>query len=81
MEKHLAARYGATRAEIQLMEHRLPTAIEVFDEKVKLNDEKLYVLIPDLPPAAGTTSVSPLPDQTKSGIPLLPRQTSEEVKP
>ncbi len=50
MEEHLAKRYGAKRAEIQLMEHRLPSAVELFDDKVKLDDEKLYILIPDQPP-------------------------------
>ncbi len=76
MENHLAKRYGATRAEIQLMEHRLPSAVEVFDDKVKLNDEKLYVLLPDEPAAQNQ-----LPEQPKPVTPLLPTQTSEEVKP
>ncbi len=58
MEKHLAVRYGAQRAEIQLMEHRLPNAVEVFDDKLKLDDEKLYILMPDLPPEDG---LPPLP--------------------
>lgn len=79
MEKHLAERYGATRAEIQLMEHRLPSAIEVFDEKVKLNDEKLYVILPDLSAPAAEPSAQP--ERTKTATPLLPTQNSEEVKP
>jgi hypothetical protein len=53
MEKHLAVRYGAKRAEIQLMEHRLPNAVEVFQDKIKLNDEKLYILMPDIAPGDG----------------------------
>lgn len=86
MEKHLAERYGAKRAEIQLMEHRLPSAIEVFDDKVKLNDEKLYVILPDLPPTPTPPVSDPLPDGLGSGksnpaTPLLRTPTSEEVKP
>lgn len=87
MEKHLATRYVATRAEIQLMEHRLPSAIEVFDDKVKLDDEKLYVILPDLPLTPGATSASSLPERSNASDktiikpPLLPKQTSEEVKP
>lgn len=81
MEKHLAERYGATRAEIQLMEHRLPSAIEVFDDKIKLNDEKLYVLLPDLPPVAAPVSDSPLPEKPNAGLPVMPTQNSEEIKP
>lgn len=59
MEKHLAVRYGAERAEIQLMEHRLPNDIEVFQRGMKLTDDELYLLLPDQPEAA--ESAEPLP--------------------
>ncbi|MCC6507696.1 MAG: hypothetical protein IT423_01210 [Pirellulaceae bacterium] len=96
MEKHLAVRYGAERAEIQLMEHRLPSAVEVFEEHVKLDDEKLYILLPDEVPLAGPTMPAPAGSavgpssavnrtppvsQPTTPTPMLPHQTSEEVKP
>ena len=49
MERHLAKRYGAKSAEIQLMEHRLPNAIEVFDQRLPIDDEQFYILLPDRP--------------------------------
>lgn len=50
MENHLAARYGAPRAEIQLMEHRLPSGDEVFKHKIALDSEQLYIPLPDQEP-------------------------------
>jgi hypothetical protein len=50
MENHLATRYGAKRAEIQLIEHRLPSAIELFDEHLTLDSEQLYIPVPDQQP-------------------------------
>ncbi|MGN6546501.1 MAG: hypothetical protein ACTHK7_15710 [Aureliella sp.] len=61
MEEHLAVRYGAQRAEIQLMEHRLPNAVEVFDRGMKLTDEQLYLLLPDQPEPPAESS-EPLPE-------------------
>ncbi len=82
MEKHLAARYGATRAEIQLMEHRLPSAVEVFDSRIPLNDPQLYIPLPDLPATADASGATATPPPARpSGTPLLPKQTSEEIKP
>lgn len=52
MQNHLAKRYEAESAEIQLMEHRLPNAIEVFDRQLQLDDEQFYILLPDYPPAS-----------------------------
>lgn len=59
MQNHLAKRYGAQSAEIQLMEHRLPNAVEVFDQQLKLDDEQFYILLPDYPPADVEESLPP----------------------
>lgn len=56
MERHLAARYGAKRADIQLLEHRLPNAVEVFDQQMRLDDERLYVILPDQPASEAQSS-------------------------
>jgi len=64
MERHLADRYGAKRADIQLMEHRLPNAVEVFEQQMALDDERLYVILPDQPPSE--VRVSPM-DATGRG--------------
>ena len=71
MQNHLAKRYGAESAEIQLMEHRLPNAIEVFDQGLKLDDEQFYILLPDYPPAASDETVRP-----ESSGPLPPGQST-----
>ena len=47
MERHLANRYGAVSAEIQLLEHRLPDYNEVFEQQLKLNAEQFYTPLPD----------------------------------
>ncbi len=47
MIKHLKHRYSVDSAEIFRMEHRLPSDVEVFRDKLPLNDERLYVVLPD----------------------------------
>ena len=47
MIKHLKHRYGVDSAEIFRLEHRLPSDIEVFRDKIPLNDERFYVVLPD----------------------------------
>lgn len=49
MIHHLKVRYGVDTAEIQRLEHRLPSDVEVFRERMRLNDERLYVVLPDVP--------------------------------
>ena len=59
MIKHLRTRYDAQEAEILRLEHRLPSDIEIFRDKMQLSDERLYVVLPDAPieaaPAAAIT--------------------------
>lgn len=65
MEDHLKHRYGAKRATIERVEHRLPSDEEVFGQKLKLTDPSLYFTLPDsgpeppTPPAGGP--LGPLP--------------------
>ncbi len=76
MEQHLATRYGAKKAEIQLMEHRLPNAVEVFDQKIAINDERLYMLLPDQPQSPGDGANLPQSFNAPRGNMPLPPLTS-----
>jgi len=58
MIEHLKHRYGVDSAEIFRLEHRLPSDVEVFRDKVPLNDERLYVLLPDALIVASTSNQS-----------------------
>ncbi len=49
MTRHLVARYGASTAEIDRVEHRLPDAEEVLLRRLRLNDPALYITLPDAP--------------------------------
>jgi hypothetical protein len=49
MIKHLKTRYSVADAEILRLEHRLPSSVEVFDERIALSDERLYAVLPDAP--------------------------------
>lgn len=49
MIKHLKHRYHVDSAEIFRLEHRLPSAAEVFEGKIPLDDERFYVVLPDAP--------------------------------
>lgn len=84
-EKHAAMRYRAKSANIQLVEHRLPNAIEVYDQKMALNDERLYVLLPDQPIPTqllpGQLPTTPLPDRLDRVPGNPPARAPEEVKP
>lgn len=67
MENHLKERYGAKRATIERVEHRLPSDEEVFAQKLKLTDSSLYFTLPDTAPE------SPV---VPSGGPLGPLQSN-----
>lgn len=72
MAKHLTARYDAQSVTIDRVEHLLPSDEDVFIEKMRLNDRRLYVTLPDAPlneialPAAGSQA-----DQLPSIQPAL----------
>ncbi len=73
MIKHLKSRYGVESAEILRLQHRLPSSIEVFEERIPLADERLYVVLPDAP-----LDVVPVPPQGPA--PSTPRiETNSEI--
>ncbi len=91
MIKHLQHRYGIESAEIFRLEHRLPSSDEVFRDRLPLNDERLYVTLPDATlgvPASGP-NVGPvrlpetIPGLDNSGKPILEpdTQSGEQVQP
>ena len=73
MIKHLKHRYSVDSAEIFRLEHRLPSDIEVFRDKIPLNDERLYVVLPDTSNVAAASGSVPeaIPDDTKASQPIL----------
>lgn len=75
MEQHLAKRYGAKSAEIQLMEHRLPNAIEVFDQQLPIDDEQFYIPLPDRPLLGNEAD---LPPDASEALP--PRSDSSQAR-
>lgn len=77
MENHLAKRYGAVSAEIQLLEHRLPNAIEIFDQQLELDDLQFYAPVTDDPLIldAATNELPRAPDGAASNN--APRQNPD----
>jgi hypothetical protein len=75
MIKHLKHRYSVDSAEIFRLEHRLPSDVEVFRDKIPLNDERLYVVLPDAPVDAPTGAPAP------ESIPGVVPGASEASKP
>ncbi len=59
MRDHLIAKFNASAARIERLEHRLPSDDEVFRQRVKLDSPTLYVSLPDAPLDA---LASPLPN-------------------
>jgi hypothetical protein len=59
MENHLKARYGATEASIERMEHILPGSTEVLEQGLPINDPRFYVILPDAPPSEPNGSTTP----------------------
>jgi hypothetical protein len=81
MVNHLKWRYKVPSASIYRVEHRLPSSAEVFDAKIPLNDERLYVILPDSPvadvlPAANATE-TPTPKPAKELIQVEPAPKSQ----
>lgn len=92
MIKHLKERYGFDSAEIFRLEHRLPTYPEVFVDKIPLNDERLYLVLPDAPiypPVTptpiqgGASEPETLPLENKGSKPILNPNVrgTEQVSP
>ncbi len=81
MIKHLKHRYGVDTAEIFRMEHRLPSDVEVFRDKLPLNDERLYVVLPDAIPAAreGSPSGTPIGPPVPEAIPGDSSQAGKSI--
>lgn len=88
MIKHLLTRYDADSAEILRLEHRLPSDIEIFRDKLKLSDERLYVVLPDAPieppitpPPINPPLIAPMPEPVpKRSIEIL-RDTAPTKQP
>ena len=82
MIRHLLARYAADSAEIDRVEHRLPSDLEVLVQKLPLNDPTLYVTLPDSPVFSPEDTVAPvMPGPPKSILaPDVPAR-AEEVLP
>lgn len=51
MSQHVAAKFGASSARIERLEHRLPSDDEVFRQRLALDSPTLYVTLPDAPPS------------------------------
>lgn len=49
MARHIAFRYDARDVQLDRIEHRLPSDDEVFRQRVRLNDRRLYITLPDAP--------------------------------
>ncbi len=74
MLKHLRTRYEVESAEILRLEHRLPSDVEVFRDKVRLSDERLYVILPDSPidEIPTTPFLEPVPESPDSKPGFIP---------
>ncbi len=76
MARHLEWRYTAQSAELQRVEHRLPSSDEVLRLKLPLDDPQFYLILPDEPlllPESQSGPIAPLP--------LGPANLGEEVAP
>lgn len=88
MIKHLKHRYGVESAEIFRLEHRLPSDVEVFQDKLPLNDERLYVVLPDTStgavansPTGNAATTEAIPSESSKPILNTPTDTAEQVQP
>lgn len=63
MIDHVSHRYGATDVTVDRVEHRLPSDDEVLRQRMRLNDRRLYMLLPDtpLPETDPAEASAPLP--------------------
>jgi hypothetical protein len=78
MIKHLKHRYAVDSAEIFRLEHRLPSDVEVFRDKLSINDERLYVVLPDSSLMAPPTPIAELIPEAGDSQPIL---NSKAVSP
>lgn len=69
MSQHVAAKFGATTARIERLEHRLPSDDEVLRQRLPLDSPELYITLPDAP-VLSQDSLPPGP--FRFGIPVFP---------
>ncbi len=82
MMRHLVHRYDAQTVEIDRVEHRLPSDDEVFVERIRLNDKRLYVTLPDAPLANTESRTSESPTSAAESAVAVPAGESlEDRKP
>ncbi|QDV27913.1 hypothetical protein [Aureliella helgolandensis] len=74
MQRHLEVRFGATLAVIDRLEHRLPSSQEVLEQRLRLDDPALYIMLPDAP-------LDPMMPGPADPRILYPAATAEEVGP
>jgi hypothetical protein len=80
IRNHLAKRYNASQVSVVRIEHRLPSDDEVLRQRIRLNDRRLYMTLPDTPlesPSTADTEEPPLgpilrPPQAIDGLPVPP---------
>ena len=69
MSQHTEAKFGATAARIERLEHRLPSDDEVLRQRLPLDSPVLYITLPDAP-VLSQESLPPGP--FRFGIPMFP---------
>ena len=70
MSQHVANKFGASSAQIERLEHRLPSDDEVFRQRLALDSPTLYVTLPDAPPAISPPTAK-LPSAGWQGMGVL----------
>lgn len=84
MIDHVAHRYGATDVTVDRLEHRLPSDDEVLRQRMRLNDRRLYIRLPDAAvPEGDNSAASALPSelQPESAVNPLPLPPPREELP
>ncbi len=81
MENHLKYKYGVENAAIRRVEHRWPTEYEFFELRWRINDERLYWLLPETPAQASEAALPARqmqrdrePVEANQRIEVLPKQ-------
>lgn len=76
MAKHLAERFNAEDVRIQRIEHRLPSDTEVLVDRMRLNDRRFYLYLPD---AAPEQPVAPMDAADREGLPGIASDSPIEL--
>lgn len=74
MQRHLIAKFNATQATLDRVEHRLPSSDEVLLKRMRLNDKQLYITLPDAP-------LNQIPELLPEAGNAAPAVSQEEVSP